>query len=58
MVLAFPRLVTPQWVGQDGVEAVVVLAIDDMGSDKVELYETFSAADPGSIETASTDVRA
>jgi len=26
----FPRLVTPQWVGEDGVEAVVVLAIDDM----------------------------
>lgn len=26
----FPRLITPQWVGDDGVEAVVVLAIDDM----------------------------
>jgi len=26
----FPRLVTPQWVGEDGVEAVVILAIDDM----------------------------
>ncbi|MEX2285786.1 MAG: PVC-type heme-binding CxxCH protein, partial [Planctomycetaceae bacterium] len=26
----FPRLTTPQWVGEDGVEAVVVLAIDDM----------------------------
>lgn len=25
-----PRLVTPQWVGEDGVECVVVLAIDDM----------------------------
>src|SRR6516165_106152 len=25
-----PRLVTPQWVGEDGVEAVVILAIDDM----------------------------
>ncbi len=25
-----PRLTTPQWVGEDGVEAVVVLAIDDM----------------------------
>src|SRR5690242_3211512 len=26
----FPRLVTPQWVGEEGVEAVVILAIDDM----------------------------
>ena len=26
----FPRLTTPQWVGEEGVEAVVVLAIDDM----------------------------
>ena len=26
----FPKLVTPQWVGEEGVEAVVVLAIDDM----------------------------
>ncbi len=37
----FPRLITPQWVGQDGVEAVVVLAVDDLGSDRVERYETF-----------------
>lgn len=28
--LGFPRLITPQWVGEEGVEAVVVLAIDDM----------------------------
>src|SRR5439155_1305030 len=26
----FPKLTTPQWVGEAGVEAVVVLAIDDM----------------------------
>jgi putative membrane-bound dehydrogenase-like protein len=26
----FPKLTTPQWVGEPGVEAVVVLAIDDM----------------------------
>jgi hypothetical protein len=26
----FPKLITPQWVGEDGVEAVVILAIDDM----------------------------
>ncbi|MFM7057299.1 MAG: neutral/alkaline non-lysosomal ceramidase N-terminal domain-containing protein, partial [Planctomycetota bacterium] len=27
---SFPRLLTPDWVGEPGVEAVVVLAIDDM----------------------------
>ncbi len=26
----FPKLTTPQWVGEPGVEAVVVLGIDDM----------------------------
>uniref|UniRef100_A0A7C4LM00 C-type cytochrome n=1 Tax=Schlesneria paludicola TaxID=360056 RepID=A0A7C4LM00_9PLAN len=26
----FPKLITPQWVGEAGVEAVVILAIDDM----------------------------
>lgn len=26
----FPKLITPQWVGEDGVDAVVILAIDDM----------------------------
>jgi len=26
----FPKLTTPQWVGESNVEAVVVLAIDDM----------------------------
>jgi hypothetical protein len=35
----FPKLATPQWVGEEGVEAVVVLAIDDMfGHDKWEAY--------------------
>jgi putative membrane-bound dehydrogenase-like protein len=28
--LHFPKLTTPQWVGEPGVEAVVILAIDDM----------------------------
>jgi putative membrane-bound dehydrogenase-like protein len=28
--LQFPKLTTPQWVGEPGVECVVVLAIDDM----------------------------
>jgi hypothetical protein len=35
----FPRLTTPQWVGEDGVEAVVVLAIDDMNAPPP--WETF-----------------
>jgi putative membrane-bound dehydrogenase-like protein len=34
-----PRLITPQWVGEPGVEAVVILAIDDMRDSK--RYETF-----------------
>ena len=35
----FPKLITPQWVGEEGVEAVVVLAIDDMrGSERWEAY--------------------
>jgi putative membrane-bound dehydrogenase-like protein len=28
--LQFPKLTTPQWIGESGVEAVVILAIDDM----------------------------
>ncbi|HLJ92515.1 MAG TPA: PVC-type heme-binding CxxCH protein [Gemmataceae bacterium] len=35
----FPKLITPQWVGEDGVEAVVILAIDDMAGH--EKWETF-----------------
>ncbi|MBM3877225.1 MAG: c-type cytochrome [Verrucomicrobia bacterium] len=35
----FPKLITPQWVGEPGVEAVVILAIDDMRDTK--RYETF-----------------
>ena len=27
---SFPKLITPQWIGEEGVEAVVILAIDDM----------------------------
>ena len=34
-----PKLVTPQWVGEKGVEAVVILAIDDMRDPG--LYEAF-----------------
>ncbi|MCA9131587.1 MAG: c-type cytochrome [Planctomycetales bacterium] len=35
----FPKLVTPQWVGEAGVEAVVTLGIDDMR--EVEKYEAY-----------------
>ncbi|QDU99012.1 PVC-type heme-binding CxxCH protein [Lignipirellula cremea] len=35
----FPKLVTPQWVGEAGVEAVVTLGIDDMR--EVDKYETY-----------------
>jgi putative membrane-bound dehydrogenase-like protein len=28
--LQFPKLITPQWVGEPGVDAVIILAIDDM----------------------------
>ncbi len=35
----FPKLTTPQWVGEPGVEAVVILAIDDMR--ETPKYETF-----------------
>ena len=35
----FPKLTTPQWVGQPGVDAVVILAVDDM-TDSPK-YETF-----------------
>ncbi len=34
-----PRLTTPQWVGEPGIEAVVILAIDDMR--EPQKYEAF-----------------
>ena len=37
--LDFPKLTTPQWVGEAGVEGVVILAIDDMR--EPQRYETF-----------------
>jgi putative membrane-bound dehydrogenase-like protein len=37
--LKFPKLITPQWVGEAGVDAVVILAIDDMrGPEKWEAF--------------------
>src|SRR5262245_16098815 len=35
----FPKLVTPQWIGESGVEAAVILAIDDMT--ETGKYEAF-----------------
>ena len=35
----FPKLTTPQWVGEEGAEAVIVLAIDDFRD--VARYEHF-----------------
>jgi putative membrane-bound dehydrogenase-like protein len=35
----FPKLITPQWVGEEGVDAVVILSIDDMR--ETARYETF-----------------
>ena len=37
--LTFPKLITPQWIGLPGVEAVVTLGIDDMR--EVDRYEAF-----------------
>ena len=37
--LTFPKLTTPQWVGEKGVEAVVTLGIDDMRDPQI--YESF-----------------
>ena len=36
---SFPKLTTPQWVGEEGVDAVVVLAIDDMRD--TAMYEAY-----------------
>jgi hypothetical protein len=35
----FPKFTTPQWVGEEGVDAVVIIAIDDMRDHR--RYETF-----------------
>ncbi len=39
VTLESPKLTTPQWVGEEGVDAVVVLAIDDMKD--TAKYEAF-----------------
>ncbi|MCH8043021.1 MAG: neutral/alkaline non-lysosomal ceramidase N-terminal domain-containing protein [Planctomycetes bacterium] len=62
----FPKLTTPQWIGEKGVEAVVVLAIDDMrGHERWEAYlrpilERLKKIDgraPVSIMTCTIDPR-
>jgi len=35
----FPKLATPQWIGEPGVDAVIILSIDDMT--ETRKYETF-----------------
>lgn len=63
---AFPKLITPQWVGEPGVEAVVVLAIDDMrGHERWEAYlrpiidqlKRIDGRGPVSIMTCQIDSR-
>ncbi|HEX4590699.1 MAG TPA: polysaccharide deacetylase family protein, partial [Gemmataceae bacterium] len=62
----FPKLVTPQWVGEPGVEAVVILAIDDMrGPEQWEAYlrpildrlKQINGRAPVSIMTCQIDPR-
>ncbi len=36
-----PKLTTPQWIGEDGVDAAVILAIDDMRENTLPKYEAF-----------------
>ncbi len=35
----FPRLTVPQWVGEEGVEGVAILSIDDMR--EIDKWETY-----------------
>ena len=65
--LDFPKLTTPQWIGEEGVEAVVVLAIDDMrDTGKYETYlrpilrrlQQIDGRAPVSIMTCNVDPQA
>ena len=62
----FPKLVTPQWVGEEGVEAVIVLSIDDMrGHERweeflrpvIERLKKIDGRAPVSIMTCQIDPR-
>jgi putative membrane-bound dehydrogenase-like protein len=61
----FPKLTTPQWIGEPGVQAVVVLAIDDMRETKkyetvlrptLERLKKIDGRAPVSIMTNTNDV--
>ncbi len=60
-----PKLVTPQWIGQEGVEAVIVLSIDDMRSTApyekclrpiIERLKKIDGRGPVSIMTSQVDL--
>src|SRR5213083_1540372 len=62
----FPKLTTPQWIGEPGVQAVVVLAIDDMRETKkyetvlrrtLERLKRIDGRAPVSIMTNTNDVQ-
>ena len=38
-----PRITTPMWLGEEGVEAAVILSIDDMREESVTRYRDFIA---------------
>src|SRR5258706_13120480 len=48
--VGFPKLTTPQWVGEPGVEAVVIPPIDDMRDSKKN--ETFPRPIPDRLKQA------
>ena len=59
-----PKLVTPQWIGQEGVQAVIVLSIDDMRSTApyekclrpiIERLKKIDGRGPVSIMTSQAD---
>ena len=45
--LHFPKLTTPMWVGEKGVDAVVLLTVDDMGRERAtgKIYQPFAELD-------------
>jgi hypothetical protein len=59
-----PKLVTPQWIGQEGVQAVIVLSVDDMRSTPpyekclrpiIERLKSIDGRGPVSIMTNQAD---
>ena len=43
--LRFPKFTTPMWIGEDGVDAVVILSIDDLGRTPATVPYTKPPAD-------------